>query len=366
MESPSTDMKKRGSWDLLTEMAADMVNNLELGDGDFGSGLIYPPKNTKRNSLNSLPAINHSSSTPIRRRASETIMNLFSGDDDLNFDHDPSMSDLKTQAKQQQQQQHRGNSVFSSFALPTRKPKAKKDPLMEFHERYNKAQGEFNKQQEKKNKEEAKMRRQQFLDHDEEKSLSSSNSLFDFITKSGAADELLDDQTTDGRSLGAGDAVSGGMKRRGSTNSMASFFGMFGDDAAEISKLSSAKPAGITAEKPSLETAVNQSKSVKGHRLFIRGEKAAGEGDWKKAVAYYHIALVKQRKYYGEDHIVTSKTLNALGLALMNIGEHFGALTALEEALHIRQEKLGAGSEEAAETTSNVCLVLKASQDDTQ
>ena len=81
-------------------------------------------------------------------------------------------------------------------------------------------------------------------------------------------------------------------------------------------------------------------------------------------MAYYHIALVKQRKYYGEDHIVTSNTLNALGLALMHLGEHFGALTALEEALHIRQELLGAGAEEVAETTTHIWKVLKASQDE--
>jgi len=81
-------------------------------------------------------------------------------------------------------------------------------------------------------------------------------------------------------------------------------------------------------------------------------------------VAYYHIALVKQRQYYGEDHIVTSNTLNELGLALTHMGEHFGALTALEEALHIRQELLGAGAEEVAETTSNIWMVLKASQEE--
>ena len=168
-----------------------------------------------------------------------------------------------------------------------------------------------------------------------------------------------DDMSTAPQSVGSS------MKRSGSSHSIASsFLGLFGDNADEISKLSSAEPTKKreTEEEASLQAAVKQSKSVKGHRVFAKGKQAAENGDWKKAVAYYHIALVKQREYYGEDHLVTSNTLNALGLALMHLGEHFGALTALEEALHIRQEALGAGAEEVAETTSNIWQVLKASQ----
>mmetsp|Transcript_21528 Transcript_21528/g.46807 ORF Transcript_21528/g.46807 Transcript_21528/m.46807 type:complete len:367 (-) Transcript_21528:155-1255(-) len=364
MVSPSTAMKKRGSWSLFAGVAAEMVNSLELNDGDFGGGpSSQPPQNTQGNiSLPAMTTTNRSSSMPIlvqtKRRGSETInatiKNLFTGDGEDKYD--PSTIDLKTQAKQPRRQ---SQNMFSSLTIPTWKPQARKDPLIDFHERHNKAHDEFKRQ-------EAEKRRQQLRDHDDNKSLSSSNSsFFDFLAKDGAADELLNDGTTEGGGIGAGDGVCD-VKRRGSTASIASFFSLFGDDEAEISKLSSAKPVSNTeqTEEPSLQDAVNKSKSVKGQRLFIRGGKAAEEGDWEKAVAYYHIALVKQRKYYGEDHIVTSNTLNSLGLALMNLGEYFGALTALEEALHIRQEKLGAGAEEAAETTSNISMVLKASQED--
>ena len=46
----------------------------------------------------------------------------------------------------------------------------------------------------------------------------------------------------------------------------------------------------------------------------------------------------------------------------MHLGELYGAMTALEEALHIRQILLGSGDQAVAETTNNIWLVLKASQ----
>jgi len=110
--------------------------------------------------------------------------------------------------------------------------------------------------------------------------------------------------------------------------------------------------------------AAKRTKAVKGRRAFTKGEQAAADGDWKRAVAYYHVALAKQREHYGEDHVATSDTLNSLGVAMMNLGEPFGALTALEEALRIRQRALGAGAEEAAETTNNMWAVLRSSRED--
>ncbi|KAL7527005.1 hypothetical protein ACHAXR_001757 [Thalassiosira sp. AJA248-18] len=340
MESPSpaTKMKKRGSWDLLAGMAADMVSSLELGDDDGYGAAFYPTSKTERRP--SLPAIQDSyvsMTVPMRDRNSAI--------------------NLKAQARQQKQT--RPQKLFSSLA-PTlhRKNQAKKDPLQEFHEKHNKAHVEYKKQ-------EAKKRRQQIREYDDEKSVVSSNSFFDFLTRSGAADELLDDVISR-------DGDIDGLSRcgsRASTGSFTSYLGLFGDDEDEIAKLSSTKPERNaekeTKEAPTLQAAVKESKSVRGHRVYARGRQAAENGDWKKAVAYYHIALVKQRKHYGEDHIVTSNTLNSLGLALMHLGEHFGALTALEEALHIRQELLGAGAEEVAETTSNIWMVLKASQEET-
>jgi len=343
---------------MLADIAADMVTGLDLGEGDYDGGGFLPQG---RKTASSLPAIHNQSSSPalvrtgMGRRGSENIMDL---------EYDPSNMDLKAQARQQTR------SRFPSMTVPTLKKQEKKDPLMDFHERYNKAQQEHKKSQD------AEKRRNQLRDHDEEKSLCSMGSFFDFLTKSGAADELMDDEMSED-----GLGLTGGMSRVGSMHSMASaashFLGLFGDDEEEIAKLSGSKPAGDArrpenrsslkparkAEDPTLQAAVQQSKSVKGNKVHMRGKKAAANGDWKKAVAYYHIALVKQRNYYGEDHIITSNTLNDLGLALMHMGEHFGALTALEEALQIRQEALGAGAEEVAETTSNIWKVLKVSQE---
>lgn len=54
--------------------------------------------------------------------------------------------------------------------------------------------------------------------------------------------------------------------------------------------------------------------------VHLRGAIEAEKGDWKKAMAYCQIALAEQRKYNAEDHVVTSNTLNALGMALMHLG----------------------------------------------
>lgn len=344
MESRSPAMKKRGSWSMI----AEMVGKLEISD--VGHADITESKAQRSHSLPSMQQPIHLSSSlptkPVRRGSG---WSMFSLEDDLD-DYDPSTMDLKSQATRQ-----RPRSILTSLTIPTKQVATKKDPLMEFHETRSLAEHELKKQKE------AKTRRQQCRDHDEEKSLSSMSSFFEYLTKSDAAGELMDDEASyDGVSYASG--------------SITSFMGLFGEDPEEIAKLSSSKRSSASAaantnggkapDKPAcLQSAVKKSKSVKGNRVFIRGQQSAAKGDWKKAVAYYHIALVKQRKYYGEDHIITSNTLNDLGLALVHLGQHFGALTALEEALHIRQKILGAGAEEVAETTSNIWMVLKASED---
>ena len=383
-----------------------MVGNLDIADGEYddaGAGPSHPSANnspyTTKQTIHSLPTMGSSNTASIltiptkgglggsrnhqqhKRRgssdSSHSIFSYLSGGAEEEYDY--ACDDLKAQARAQQARN--SNSLFSSITSAyQRKPsqeKKKTDPLMDFHERRNRAVQEYDRQ------EEARKRREQIRDFDDEKSVASSGSFFDFLTRTGAADDLASqagappDAYTKRDTESTCDLSSGGMKRVSSTHSMAStaasFFGLFGDDEAEIAKLSATNIASqrhhgdVAAgeeKDPTLQEAVNKSKSVKGQRVFNRGTQAAEEGNWKKAVAYYHIALVKQRKYYGEDHIVTSNTLNALGLALMHLGEHFGALTALEEALHIRQELLGAGAEEVAETTTHIWKVLKASQDE--
>ncbi|KAL7429206.1 hypothetical protein ACHAXM_001582 [Skeletonema potamos] len=141
--------------------------------------------------------------------------------------------------------------------------------------------------------------------------------------------------------------VSDDAEEKSHCGSLASLFGNIGRNVAPDS-----------AEESPFQVAVRNCSSTRGNAVYRRGKKAADSGEWEKAVYYYHIALVKQRSYYGEDHINTAETLNCLGLALLELEEFFGAITALEECLHIRQNLLGPGAEECAETTTNICRVL--------
>mmetsp|Transcript_16392 Transcript_16392/g.34451 ORF Transcript_16392/g.34451 Transcript_16392/m.34451 type:complete len:333 (-) Transcript_16392:371-1369(-) len=260
-----------------------------------------------------------------------------------------------------------GNSTLSANV-------PREDPLMSYLVNRSNAEKEFTKQQE------AARRKQQVDDFDDDRSVVSSGSFFDFFTRAGAADDLFEGGGDEYDNYGNNNnnraepasRTNGFAEKMKRNNSVDSIFGLlnFGDDekgdsggglrASGKSKTLKSPPK---EEKTSFETAVDQSNSVNGSKIFRRGKRAAERGDWKKAVAYYHIALVKQREFYGEDHVKTAETLNNLGIALMHLGELYGAMTALEEALDIRQKVLGAGAEEVAETTSNIWLVLKASQE---
>ena len=114
------------------------------------------------------------------------------------------------------------------------------------------------------------------------------------------------------------------------------------------------------ADESPFQKAVRECPSRKGNAIYRLGRKAADCEEFAKAVHYYHIALVKQRSYYGKDHLKTAETLNFLGLALIELGELYGAIVALEESLYIRQKILGPGAEECATTTTNISLVLDA------
>jgi tetratricopeptide (TPR) repeat protein len=136
------------------------------------------------------------------------------------------------------------------------------------------------------------------------------------------------------------------VKRRSSSDSLTSFFGRI-----------ALTPA---ADESPFQTAVRECPSRKGNAIYRLGRKAADCEEFAKAVHYYHIALVKQRSYYGKDHLKTAETLNFLGLALIELGELYGAIVALEESLYIRQKILGPGAEECVTTTTNISLVLDA------
>ena len=152
--------------------------------------------------------------------------------------------------------------------------------------------------------------------------------------------------------------------RGSSTSAMSSSSDGFSDTEAGGRRLSSffgsigRKSASDLAEESSFQGVVKQCPSKRGNAVYRRGKIAAENKEWEAAVHYYHIALVKQRAYYGEDHINTAETLSCLGLALIELGEYFGAITAFEECLHIRQKLLGPGAEECVVTTNNICRAL--------
>ena len=115
-------------------------------------------------------------------------------------------------------------------------------------------------------------------------------------------------------------------------------------------------------EESALQVLVKKCPCKKGNAVYRRGRIAAADGEWEQAVQYYHVALVKQRAYYGEDHLNVAKTLSCLGMALIELGEYFSAITALEECLFIFQKVLGPGAEECVSATNNIRLALDRSK----
>lgn len=136
-------------------------------------------------------------------------------------------------------------------------------------------------------------------------------------------------------------------EEKSNCGSLSSLLGSFGLNRSQAA-----------VEEPPFQVAVRKCPSKRGNAVYRRGKLAAENKEWEKAVHYYHIALVKQRSYYGEDHLNTAETLSCLGLALIELNELFGAITALEECLHIRQKLLGPGAEECAVATNDIFRVL--------
>ena len=103
-----------------------------------------------------------------------------------------------------------------------------------------------------------------------------------------------------------------------------------------------------------------QKKLAEADRLYKKGTLEAERGRHRHALKYYNECLVLQRDSLGDDDTPeAARTLNAIGVVLIEIGEDFAALTALEEALYIRQTILGPGHEDAAETLSNLTHLLR-------
>lgn len=102
--------------------------------------------------------------------------------------------------------------------------------------------------------------------------------------------------------------------------------------------------------------------------LLKRGDKAYLEAESSKdpavidknfndAIHFYNRALEQERKSDATSTDVAF-LLHKIGVILARQGDSFAAMNSFEEALKIRQEKLGPGSEDAAETTAQMTKVL--------
>jgi Tetratricopeptide repeat len=93
-------------------------------------------------------------------------------------------------------------------------------------------------------------------------------------------------------------------------------------------------------------------------KLLHRGKEHEDAGRHKKALVYYNKALSYQRDVHGKDHLETAKCLNSIGVSQTKQGHYMMALTALQEALHIRQEFLGRNHEDVIETSLHISQVV--------
>ena len=91
--------------------------------------------------------------------------------------------------------------------------------------------------------------------------------------------------------------------------------------------------------------------------LLKRGDDAYLLEKYDDAIHFYNRALEQERKCDSSSTDVAS-LLHKIGVVLARQGDSFAAMNSFEEALKIRQEKLGPGSEDAAETTAQMTKVL--------
>mmetsp|Transcript_24513 Transcript_24513/g.51331 ORF Transcript_24513/g.51331 Transcript_24513/m.51331 type:complete len:872 (+) Transcript_24513:294-2909(+) len=94
--------------------------------------------------------------------------------------------------------------------------------------------------------------------------------------------------------------------------------------------------------------------------LIERGDNAARDENHDEALRHYYSALKKERHSSASDNASLQEAfiLHQIGLALSRIGDSFAAMNSFEDALQIQQDKLGPGSEAAAETTAQMLKIL--------
>ena len=66
-----------------------------------------------------------------------------------------------------------------------------------------------------------------------------------------------------------------------------------------------------------------------------------------------------QRNKLGKDHLDCGKTLNDIGVILMQMGENFPAYTALKESLYIRKKTLVVDAPEVVETSIYIDALME-------
>ena len=84
---------------------------------------------------------------------------------------------------------------------------------------------------------------------------------------------------------------------------------------------------------------------------YIEAKELSANRELVAALNLYNGILIVQRNKLGKDHLDCGKTLNDIGVVLMQMGENFPALTALKEALYIRKKALEVDASEVVETS---------------
>ena len=92
---------------------------------------------------------------------------------------------------------------------------------------------------------------------------------------------------------------------------------------------------------------------------YIEAKQLRVDHEWAAALKLYNEILTEQRNKLGEDHLDCGKTLNDIGVVLMQMEENFPAFNALKEALYIRKETLGVDAPEVVETSIYIAALME-------
>ena len=92
---------------------------------------------------------------------------------------------------------------------------------------------------------------------------------------------------------------------------------------------------------------------------YVEAKQLSADRKWAAALKLYNEILTVQRNELGEDHINCGKTLNDIGVVLIQMGENFPASSALKEALYIRKKTLEVDAPEVVETCINIDVLME-------